>query len=180
MERVYPLKLLLLVILTCTISANAQYELKADNADSNSGRISSKAQTVSFCKLVRHPMDFDQKIIRVRAVLVENHIPTVDGGEAYLYDPKCYGQDYSMLVEEGLSPAMYELDRESRRLRDQIDEQGYSRVRVVAVGIFDAPEGARYGHLDRFRLRFVIRKIERAPPVSVMCLGLGNSKTTLV
>lgn len=167
MVRVYSLKLLLLVILTCTLRAYAQYGLTAENPDSSSGGISSKAQTVSFCNLARHPIDFDRKVIRVRAILVENHIPAVDGGEAYLCDPKCYGKDYSMLVEEGLSPANYELDRRLRRLRGQIDERGYSRIRVVAVGIFDAPKGVRYGHLDRFRLRFVIRNIERAQQVAV-------------
>lgn len=176
MLRVYPVKLLLLVILTWTLRANTQYELKAENtqyelkaenADSNSERTSSKAQAVSFCNLARHPIDFDQKIVRVRAILVENHISTVDGGEAYLYDPRCYGKDYSMLFEESASPANYELDLGFRRLRGQIDEHGSSRVSIVALGVFDAPKGVRYGHLDRFRFRFVIRKIERAQSVAV-------------
>lgn len=127
----------------------------------------SQTPTLAFCDLVSSPSDYDKKTVRVKAILIENHVPRVDGNESFLYDPTCYSEDTATLAETdpayNVSP---QTEQALRRIRSQQDERGYSRAEAVIIGRFDAPNGRGYGHLDRFRSRFIIMQVEQVKPVA--------------
>jgi len=46
-------------------------------------------EIIDICKFKEDPSQFAGKTFRLKAVLVENRTPRVDGGESYLYGPGC-------------------------------------------------------------------------------------------
>lgn len=133
------------------------------------GKPSSQPQLseVSICQLARNPYAYDEQNLRLRAILVENHNPRVDGGDSFLYDPRCLNTSFTVVAEWDASnlsggPTNSALDR----IREQPDKKGNSRAEVIVVGRFNGPKGNRYGHLGWARAQFLIVSLESAQPVA--------------
>lgn len=123
--------------------------------------------TVSLCELALHPSRFDQRIIRVRAILVTNHTPRMDGDGSFLFDPSCYSDDTILLPQwQRTNPSdtrILKVFKETERKRDKYDND---RVEVTVVGRYDAPNGNGYGHLGWARAQLTIMQYEKAEPVA--------------
>ena len=122
--------------------------------------------TVSFCDLARNPSRYDGKTVRVRAILIRNHIGGVDCCDQFLMDLSCYGDD--TVVVATVDPS-YRWDAEIHRAFDSIsskrDDQGNSRADVTVVGRYDGPTGIGFGNLNWARSQFEIMRYEQVKPV---------------
>jgi hypothetical protein len=123
-------------------------------------------ETVSLCELAQSPFRFNKKIVRIRATLVANHAPRVDGGDPFLFDLSCYSWDTLVLVESQPEhrpePQILKALRDAERKRDKYEN---SRIDVTLIGRYDAPNGVGYGHLGWARSRILIMRYEEVKPV---------------
>lgn len=117
-----------------------------------------KAPTVSFCDLIRDPEHYDQKTVRTEAVFFRNM------ENAVLYDRKCEGADMYVWLE--FDPAyVYSDDAVKKRLEQALctaQPCKIGRARVTVVGRFEGPGAGPYGHLDSYRFRFSLIRLEQA------------------
>jgi hypothetical protein len=128
---------------------------------------SAKAQNVSFCGLFTRPHRYNQVVVRTEAILLQARGALVDAGEPYLYDPRCNRRDRFVLVDYDASyKASLQMENALNQIISQAGERNVVRIKVVVLGKFEDDNDKGYGHLDGFRARFVIRKIERVKPVS--------------
>ena len=86
-------------------------------------------EIVDVCELKKDPSRFAGKSFRLRAVLVENRTPRVDGGDSYLYGPRCRKSSLSIVVHF-LSEEGYQ---QIGVLKP--DHRGYVRANVVLLGV---------------------------------------------
>lgn len=121
-----------------------------------------KAPTVSFCDLVRDSEPYDKKIVRAQALFFRN----MENG--YLYDPTCGSENTYVWVE--FDPAYVYTDDAVKKKLDQAlcpaQPCPIGRARVTAVGRFDGPREGPYGHLDGYRFRFSLIRLEQAEEVT--------------
>jgi hypothetical protein len=120
-----------------------------------SERLVSKSP-IEICKLIKHPSQYAGKTIRLKAVLVENHTPRVDGGDTYLYGPACRKTPFSVVVEFSSQESYQPLEI----LSEKPDINGYVRSNVILVGVFHYSGTKKYGHLDWADSQFVVHKVE--------------------
>jgi hypothetical protein len=111
---------------------------------------------IDICKVIRDPSRYADKTIRLKAVLLENRAPRVDGGDTYLYGPDCRRSSFHVVVEfsseEGYQPVAV--------LKPDVN--GNVRSDVILLGVFHYSDGRKYGHLDWAEAKFVVQKVERA------------------
>jgi hypothetical protein len=138
----------------------------------------SPINTVSFCRLTKTPRQFHNQIIRVKAILVMNHTPRVDGGDPFLYDVACADNDPYVAVE--FSPNFKWNAAYTKLLRTQKhpDKFGNTRTLVTLVGQFQSSGQREYGHLDWADSQVVIYRIEtvtRVVPRTIWPKGFKHS-----
>ena len=124
------------------------------------------ATPIGWCDVARTPRKFSGKLIRLQAVLVENHNPgLIDGTDPQLYGAQCLDERFTTTIQwlgssYNASFAHDDLDR-ARRIQNQFF---VSRTNVILVGTFNGPHNHRYrGWADS---EFVIRDVELAMPVA--------------
>jgi hypothetical protein len=121
--------------------------------------------TVDFCDLIKNPAAYANKTIRLKAILLENQTPRVDGGDPILYDSRCQSSDFSVTVtfsETFKTNTAYET---LRRIRGAPDEADNSRAVVTLVGEFQYSGQREYGHLDWANSQVLIHEIESVSPI---------------
>jgi hypothetical protein len=121
------------------------------------------AETVSFCTIANNTSAYNGKIVRVKAILVQNHKVRVDGGDPYYYDPTCLGgQNYAYAdfrqSNDPLAPPPKLFD--SKRARAKKDKYGSTRNSVLLVARVTYVQGKGYGHLDWARFQFTELRTE--------------------
>jgi hypothetical protein len=125
-----------------------------------------KPRKTSFCDVVSHPEKSDQQLIRTRAILVQNLLDIVDGGETYLYAPSCRDSDRWVLVEYDQSyDTNSQIQRTLEKYVSQDNNRGVGRAEIEFIGRFDKAKEVGFGHLGAGRYRFVIINIENVKPV---------------
>ena len=122
--------------------------------------VRSSVPMVNFCRLTETPREFHNKVIRVKAILVMNQTPRVDGGDPFLYDAACADNSPYVVVE--FSPNFRWNAAYTALLRTQKHphKSGNTRASVTLVGQFQASGKREYGHLDWADSQFVIYRIE--------------------
>jgi len=121
---------------------------------------------VSLWRLIENHAQFHNRVIRVKAILVENQTPRVDGGDPILYDVACPDSDFSVVVlfaDSFKSNAAYAA---LRRINDKPDASGKTCATVSLFGKFEVSSKREYGHLDWADSQFVIYRIEKTSPVA--------------
>lgn len=118
--------------------------------------------SVPFCVLVTKPTLYDQRIVRTTAILIA-------GDEQwFLYSPHCDGLDKFVWAEN--DPALKSSPTIDKRLESILkiksSKHSAGRAEIAVLGRFIAPGGKRFGHLDQFRMKFVIIRIEHVTSVS--------------
>ncbi len=125
-------------------------------------RFQSKTSSFSFCTLVSKPSLYQEKIVRTRAILVAGY------EQYFLYSPECSSQDKLVWAEHDprgeSNPSINKQLESLLRVRSPNEQAG--RAQVSLIGRLIAPGLKRFGHLDQFRMKFVITSVEDAKPVS--------------
>jgi hypothetical protein len=170
MRLIRIITILIFILLTSSVVVSSREE-----AIINAASLLQEIKTVSLCELAHNPILYDKKIVRIQAILVENHAPRVDGGDPLLLDLSCYSDDTVVLAE--IDPS-YQPDAEIQKAFEyserKKDEYGNSRADVIVVGQYDGPNGIGYGHLNWARSQFVITRYEEVKPINSRS-GLINS-----
>lgn len=117
-----------------------------------------KPLKVSFCELVRNPALFNNKVVRTEAMYYWNR-----ENESF-HDSKC-GDEY-VWAEYDASYAMSD-DPMKKSLEQLPCAKPLCEARLRFVGLFQS-SGGPYGHLDGYRFRLKIMRIEnvKASPIS--------------
>jgi hypothetical protein len=121
-----------------------------------------KAPTVPFCKLVYDPARYQGEVVRTLAIFYG------DRENEVLYDPQC--PDERNLTWVDFDPSYVYSDegvknRLAEALRRKAPFNG-GKAQVTAVGRFDGPNSSGYGHLNSYRFRFSIMRIEQVDEVA--------------
>jgi hypothetical protein len=112
-----------------------------------------EAPTVGFCDLVQQPERYDRKLVRTKATVV------VDNYEnAFLFSSECKNRGTYTHFRVESDQARQSLDA---ALRPFIKGK-VSGADVTIVGQFLGPNKEGYGHLNRYRFEFLIKKVEKA------------------
>lgn len=109
--------------------------------------------TVSYCNLVKNPVRYAGKLVRVKAIV----LTWLDG--ASLYDAGC--------VKEGLEPVLDCGDEECSVMRKMLDKEtdydgDVGRVEAVLIGRLVMPLDAS----TKSRSKFIIKRIDQATRIS--------------
>lgn len=119
------------------------------------------APTVAFCDLMRDPDSYDQQVIRTRAVFFRNL------ENQRLEDPACPNEAGYVWVE--FTPSYVHTDEALKKKLHETVCAGApcpaGRARVIVVGRFDGPSEGPYGHLDEYRFRFSVIRLEQVDQV---------------
>lgn len=121
-----------------------------------------KAPTVSWCDLIRESQRYDKQVVRTRALL------HVDHENQFLYDEKCETDGATPVWVEFDPSYVYSDEKLKRRLTDIIRPtraRSAGTAAVLVVGRFEGPAGAPFGHLDGYRSRFSIMRLEQVDEV---------------
>jgi hypothetical protein len=107
--------------------------------------------------MIRDPESYDQQVIRTQAVYFRNM------ENQRLEDASCPNKDRNVWVE--FTPSYVYTDE---ALKKKLDETlcatspcPTGRARVTVVGRFDGPDEGPYGHLDEYRFRFSVIRLEK-------------------
>lgn len=126
-----------------------------------------RAPTIPFCELIRASARFDKQVVRTQAIFFRNM------ENAYLYDPACSGEPAYIWVE--LDPAYAYTDETLKKKLDQLlcpsQPCPTGRVQVTVAGRFDGPATGPYGHLDDYRFRFSLMRLEQADKLQASMSG---------
>jgi hypothetical protein len=110
---------------------------------------------VEFCELTRKPDQYRNKMIQTEAIFSANSENTA------LYSPECRSAgEYMWAV---FDPSYTNTDDSVKK---KFDKLGCPRppcasvtIKMSVVGRFEGPSQEGYGHLNRYRFRFVITRI---------------------
>ena len=146
--------ILLSLFSRCTVHEPSPKDLEGPPTMSSSVE---NAPVVSFCDLVRHAAQYDKMVVRTRAILRR------DQENQSLDDPGCEGADAAWV---DFDPSyVYSDEKLRRRLTELIRPRASKPVGVAlvtVVGRFEGPAGGPYGHLDGYRSKFSIFRLEQA------------------
>ena len=122
----------------------------------------SDVPTITFCQLVSHPDQFNNKIVRTEAVFHVNLESQV------LYNPSCYSEDKTMWVEfsNSYTYSNDEIKNTFDRLLCQTKPCPTRSVRVTVVGRFERTSDVDYDHLNGYQLNFEVLRIEKVEAVA--------------
>lgn len=119
-------------------------------------------ESVPFCVLVSKPDLYDERVVRTTAILITGY------EQFFLYNPQCDGQDNLVWAQN--DPALKPSTAIDKRLKSVLtvksSRHAAGRAQVVVLGRFIGPGGKRFGHLDQFRMKFIILRVEQARSVS--------------
>lgn len=115
--------------------------------------------------MVDKPARYRGRQIRIKAVLVENNRPRVDGADPFLYDVVCRNKKRRVVARWRNDSYNKSTARESlQAIRTKSDEFGVSRAAVVLSGTLSGPGKEKFG--DWAELEFKIDDVEQAEPVA--------------
>jgi hypothetical protein len=120
-----------------------------------------KAPTVELCELLRDGEHYDQLVVRTNAVLF------VDRENETLFSPSCDSGDNHAWVE--FDPSYIYTNKNIRATLTELirpkQEAPTRKAQVTVVGRFEGPNMGPYGHLDSYKYRFSIIRLENASAV---------------
>jgi hypothetical protein len=127
--------------------------------------VSTKVETIGFCRLTADPQRYDNKTVRVRVSYVFDTTMTSDPFY-FIYDPDCAGR------ERRASPEFETMNAEARARAFKLIETRASRnsagtmarVELVLVGRFSSSKKG-YGHLGQHPFGFDVTRVERVIPI---------------
>lgn len=126
----------------------------------------SDAENSSICTIAIEPKKYDKRIVRLRAILIKNHTPRVDGGDPFFYDANCINEENFGYAEFGDMDATPPKLLGKKSEREKRDKRGYSRNEVLVVCRVEASANRKgYGHLDWAPFQLTILKLEEIGPV---------------
>ena len=155
--------ILTLTVLTCLTQCNShEPSVKDIDGPPRMTATVEKAPTVSWCDLIRDFQRYDKQVVRTRALL------HVDRENQFLYDSQCEGGEATPVWVEFDPSYVYSDEKLKHRLTELIRptrERSAGTAAVTVVGRFEGPAGAPFGHLDGYRSKFSIMRLEQADQV---------------
>jgi hypothetical protein len=116
---------------------------------------------VDFCELYETPEKFDGRLIRTKAILVATIEPVLDGGDSFLFSRKC-GNASIMCTYSYSEPPSGKLGEKLKRLFFSSKKGSQGRAEVVLQGTFEIANEHGFGHLDVYKYKIDLAKIESA------------------
>jgi hypothetical protein len=123
-----------------------------------------KAPTVDFCELVGNPQQYNNKVVRTEAVFSTNKENVV------LYSLECDHPHKNVWVEFDAS-YVYTDESVLKKLEQVLcprTQCSVSQALVRVVGRFEGPREHGYGHLDGYRFKFSIMRLEQAEALTTV------------
>jgi hypothetical protein len=157
MKRYFSLLVLLAIMATGCGRQPSEKDLEVPPSLSS---VVERASTVDFCTLVRNSGRYDRQVVRTKAMFFR------DMENAYVYDRSC---DQNAYVWVELDPAYTYSKAEVKKKFEQIycSKPPCSNSKTVTiVGRFEGPSSGSYGHLDGYRYRLSIMRIEGVEEVA--------------
>jgi hypothetical protein len=118
------------------------------------------APAVELCDLIRSPDRYDGQVVRTQAVYFRNM------ENQRLEDPACNTENAFVWVE--FEPSYVYTDKSlEKRLQETLCPSvpcPIGRARVTMVGRFEGPQHGPFGHLDDYRFRFSVIRLEAVEP----------------
>ena len=122
-----------------------------------------QAPTVPFCELIRDSARYDNGIVSTQAIFFRNM------ENAYLYDPSCESDDTYVWTE--FDPSYVYTDDTLKKKLDELlcpnQPCPMGRAHVTVVGRIEGPSRGPYGHLDGYRFRFSLIRLQQAETAQV-------------
>src|SRR6266850_2891181 len=162
----------LILLLSLTQCTNREPSVKDIEGPPSMASSVEKAQQVSFCDLIRNPAQYNKAIVRTKALLHRNQ------ENEFLDDPQCGVEAAGLVWVTFDSSYVYSDEKLKRQLIEMIRPKPGAptgTARVTVVGRFDGPDGGPYGHLDGYRFRFAIIRLERVEETEPT-IGASNLK----
>ena len=123
-----------------------------------------KAPMVGFCELVSNPARYNNKIVRTEAVFWSNK------ENVALYSLDCDDPNKNAWAEFDES-YVYTNESVQKKLVEVLCPRTQCPVSKAVVGIvgrFEWPNEQGYGHLNDYRFRFSIMRVEKAEPLTII------------
>lgn len=108
---------------------------------------------VSYCDLVNNPAQYDQKIIRIKAIYVYGFEGSL------LYCPDCYQREFRTWVQVDESSSIYANPHVKKKFKGN-DHKGRT-LSVIMIGKFHG-KGGGYGHENSYQFQLDLICIEEA------------------
>jgi len=119
--------------------------------------------TVTYCDLTARPEFYDNKVVRIRAILDNNF------EQRYLYDVVCKLGEAPRTAAQTPPETWVDFDPlldfkgESEQAKTNRKITGFGRVDITAIGKFQTSRGGvKFGHMGCCRHLFVVKKVEAA------------------
>jgi len=148
------------------LAVGAATGISAGTAPAAAPDVSSKMQTVGFCKLTGNAKQYDGKVVRLRVSYFFDTTAT-DDPFYFFYDPACAGRERRIAPEfetmEAKSRAQAFKLIETHTRRNDAGTAG--RVELIVVGRFQA-SGQGYGHLNQHPFGLDVTSVERVRPIA--------------
>ena|SRR2546421_3159952 len=126
------------------------FPVELQNTDSRVAATSAaEISTVTFCDLLKNPLLYDQKMVRTKAIFRR---AGEEGAELYCIDCLDVGKVWPDFDESFDSNTKPKIAKNLERERT---------VSVVVVGKFYGT-GNGYGHLNQYKFKFLIMRMEKA------------------
>ena len=115
-----------------------------------------------MCNLIRNSERYDKIIVRTQALLNVNH------ENQFIYNPECETGSTDTVWVDFDPSYIYSDEKLRRKLTDLLRPKPSAPTGtawVTIVGRFEGANGGPYGHLDAYRSRFLIIRLEQAEEV---------------
>jgi hypothetical protein len=155
--------LLTIILISGTIVNAPNQDKPTNNQAAQASQLSlATIEVVNYCELLHYSDKYDGTIVRFRAILIENHAVSVDGGDSHFSSPECAGEGRAALATDhakfqSAEPAVV---KKKERLNRKRDKHGTSRIAVTAIGRFLKAKDSGFGHLNWAPFKIEIIKIE--------------------
>lgn len=141
MNRIFVSSLLCVVILCVPHPPYAQ--------EANKG-----VSKISFCEVFDGSDSFDGKLVITEALMTYSTVSRVDGGDSFLYSPKCNNQDFFAVTEfsDGITKTV-------KQFFSKLPDERNFVLKVTLTGRARSSFIPLFGHLSWSRSQFVVEDI---------------------
>lgn len=112
------------------------------------------ADVITFCEIFDNAKAFDNKEVRVSAILL------IGKESGFLYDPKCISKKKLIWFESKDDKENKKLDSYLNPDSSEYRSKGVVRVKAELLGTFHTRNDQGFGHLNEFNYLFTVKEVK--------------------